>query len=113
MYSAKIDLIKNKAGGLVLIQLSNNNIELSDSLEDETGNKIQRGYFIYSDEKDQTLWRCQFAPPKSGKYNIIIFAEEKMLQIKPLNGVLQNGSTVHFRCRIPSAQEVNITVDDN
>ncbi|CAF1141549.1 unnamed protein product [Rotaria sordida] len=77
VHSAKVDLIKDKSYGLVLIQTSNNNIELSGYLEDEAGNKIQGGHFIYLDKKDQTLWRCQFAPPKPGKYNIIIFAGEK------------------------------------
>ncbi|CAF4388361.1 unnamed protein product, partial [Rotaria sp. Silwood2] len=77
VHSAKVDLIKDESYGLILIRTSKNNVELSGSLEDETGNKIQDGHFIYLDKKDQTLWRCQFAPPKPGKYNIFIFAGEK------------------------------------
>jgi len=41
------------------------------------------------------------------------FEQIKCHLIEPLNGVLRSGSTVHFRCRIPGAREVAITVDNN
>jgi hypothetical protein len=39
------------------------------------------------------------------------FNESKCHLFEPLNGILQKDSTVHFRCQIPDAQEVNMTVD--
>jgi hypothetical protein len=75
-YSPKVDLVKGKSYGLVLIRTSNNNVTLSGSLEDEKGNKIQGGDMIYLDKEDQALWRCEFAPPKPGKYNIFIYARK-------------------------------------
>jgi hypothetical protein len=41
----------------------------------------------------------------------IPFNRFKCYLFEPLNGVLQKDSIVHFRCRIPGAQEVNMTVD--
>jgi hypothetical protein len=73
-YSSKVELVKGEAYGLVLIRTSNNNVELSGALKDEAGNKIQGGNLVYLDKEDQTLWRCQFAPPKPGKYDIFIYA---------------------------------------
>jgi hypothetical protein len=43
----------------------------------------------------------------------LTFNETKCHLIEPLNGILRSGSTVHFRCRIPGAREVNMTVDGN
>lgn len=40
-----------------------------------------------------------------------VFRESKCQLIEPLNGVLQSNSTTHFRCRIPGAREVNISID--
>jgi hypothetical protein len=43
----------------------------------------------------------------------LTFNDTKCHLIEPLNGVLQSGSTVHFRCQIPGAREVNMTVDSH
>jgi hypothetical protein len=40
------------------------------------------------------------------------FYNAKCNLIEPLNGILKSGSTIHFRCQIPGAREVNITIDD-
>ncbi|CAM2696767.1 unnamed protein product [Rotaria socialis] len=79
-YSAKVDLVKDESYGLVIIKTPNSTIELSGSLEDEAGNKIEGGHLVYLDKEDQALWRCQFAPPKIGKYNIFIFVGQKSSQ---------------------------------
>ncbi len=77
--SPKLDMLEGEAYGLVLIRTLNNNIELTGALNDVAGNEIRGGNLVYLD-KQQTLWRCQFAPPKPGKYNIFIFAKEKTNQ---------------------------------
>jgi L-rhamnose mutarotase len=89
-YSAKVDLVEGKAYGLVRIRTSNNNVELSGTLKDQAGNEIQGGDLVYLDKKDRTLWRCQFAPPKPGKYNIFIYGKENNDQDQSLlNAVVQ------------------------
>jgi hypothetical protein len=89
VYSPKVDLVNGKSYGLVLIRTLNNNVEVSGSLKDEANNKIEGGNMVYLDKEDQTLWRCQFAPPKPGKYNIFIYAREKNAQNQPFAAVVQ------------------------
>ena len=73
--SAKVDLVQGDAYGLLLIGASSGNVKLSGSLEDKDGTKIKGGSLVHQDKKDQTVWQCKFAPPKPGKYNIVIYAK--------------------------------------
>ena len=78
---------------------------------------------LFAKQTDEKTSHCvaQFdlpaIPKKSLKSPMIfpmtysIFRESKCQLIEPLNGILQSNSKTHFRCRIPGAREVNITID--
>ncbi|CAF0727945.1 unnamed protein product [Adineta ricciae] len=74
VFSNTIDLIRKQSYGEVIIRTSNRNIELSGALKDEKHAKVAGGEFLFADKNDPTLWKCQFAPPKPGKYDIEIYA---------------------------------------